>query len=338
MGGVTDDGMAGGGPMMGSNSAFDFQQHSEPVVRMAEGGDTKYTQYTPEEINNYIAQNNLGWQGIAEAEKKFNADPAAVEAAQQSLARDPYKYYTPTDIADYITANKLDDAGIAAAEKKFNADPQAVADIMGRAKSYAQSPSSGVNTKGLEALAKYFYPELYFANVAEDVASGRLGLNTLTNLASGITGGISSGLGGIGRALGFAEGGVARYADGGPSDTALAAYQAGDYAGAAKALSDAGMSAQDVVSKYNLSPTEAATVAQNLGYTGNLSNLTYGGAPAAGISAAVPSASISDPALAAYQAGNYAGAAKALSGMSAQDVVNKYNLSPAQAEIGRAHV
>ena len=151
-----------------------------------------------------------------------------------------------------------------------------VADVMGRAKSYAQSPSSGVNTKGLEALAKYFYPELYFANVAEDVASGRLGLNTLTNLASGITGGISSGLGGIGRALGFADGGVARYADGGPSDAALTAYQAGDYAGAAKALSDAGMSAQDVVSKYNLSPTEAATVAQNLGYKGDLSGLTYG--------------------------------------------------------------
>jgi hypothetical protein len=40
MGGITDDGMAGGGPMMGSGSAFDFQQHSEPVVRMADGGLT----------------------------------------------------------------------------------------------------------------------------------------------------------------------------------------------------------------------------------------------------------------------------------------------------------
>ena len=89
---------------------------------------------------------------------------------------------------------------------------------------------------------------------------------------------ISGGFSGISNALHLADGGVARYADGGPSDTALAAYQAGDYAGAAKALSDAGMSAQDVVSKYNLSPTQAATVAQNLGYTGDLSGLNYGSA------------------------------------------------------------
>jgi len=56
---------------------------------------------------------------------------------------------------------------------------------------------------------------------------------------------------------------------------ALAAYQAGNYAQAAQDLGALGMSAQDVVSQYGLSPTDAATVASNLGYTGDLSNLTY---------------------------------------------------------------
>ena len=62
-------------------------------------------------------------------------------------------------------------------------------------------------------------------------------------------------------------------------DAALAAYQAGDYAGASKALADAGMSAQDVVSKYGLSAADAANVAKNLGYTGDLSGLNYGTQP-----------------------------------------------------------
>ena len=86
----------------------------------------------------------------------------------------------------------------------------------------------------------------------------------------------------------MAEGGIAHFdgsegsvvtSDAPAPDAALAAYQAGDYAGASKALADAGMSAQDVVSKYGLSAADAATVAQNLGYTGNMSGLNYG-APA----------------------------------------------------------
>jgi hypothetical protein len=84
---------------------------------------------------------------------------------------------------------------------------------------------------------------------------------------------------------GMANGGVARYAGatdgsvvsgGGGGDAALAAYQAGDYAGASKALADAGMSAQDVVTQYHLDPTQAAQVASNLGYTGDISGLNYG--------------------------------------------------------------
>jgi hypothetical protein len=59
------------------------------------------------------------------------------------------------------------------------------------------------------------------------------------------------------------------------TDNALAAYQAGNYGEASRLLGEAGMSAQDVVSKYGLSQADAATVAQNLGYTGNLSGLQY---------------------------------------------------------------
>ena len=72
----------------------------------------------------------------------------------------------------------------------------------------------------------------------------------------------------------MASGGIAHFADGG--DAALAAYQAGDYGKAAEILGSSGMNAQDVVSKYGLSAADAATVAQNLGYTGNMSGLNYG--------------------------------------------------------------
>jgi len=81
----------------------------------------------------------------------------------------------------------------------------------------------------------------------------------------------------------MARGGIAHFEGGGNTadvgsgggDAALAAYQAGDYATANRLLGEAGMSAQDVVSKYGLSQADAATVAQNLGYTGNLSGLQY---------------------------------------------------------------
>jgi hypothetical protein len=73
----------------------------------------------------------------------------------------------------------------------------------------------------------------------------------------------------------YANGGMA---DGGPADdAALSAYQAGDYAGANKALQTAGMTAQGVVDKYGLNAAEAAQVAKNLGYeNANLSGLHYG--------------------------------------------------------------
>ena len=64
------------------------------------------------------------------------------------------------------------------------------------------------------------------------------------------------------------------------TDNALAAYQAGNYGEASRLLGEAGMGAQDVVNKYGLSQADAATVAQNLGYAGDMSGIQYA-APAA---------------------------------------------------------
>ena len=72
----------------------------------------------------------------------------------------------------------------------------------------------------------------------------------------------------------MASGGIVALAAGG--DAALAAYQAGDYATASRLLGEAGMSAQDVVSKYGLDQAQAADVAKNLAYTGDMSGIQYG--------------------------------------------------------------
>jgi hypothetical protein len=72
----------------------------------------------------------------------------------------------------------------------------------------------------------------------------------------------------------MASGGIVALSKGG--DAALAAYQAGDYATANRLLGEAGMSAQDVVSKYNLDTAQAADVARNLGYAGDMGGIQYG--------------------------------------------------------------
>ena len=72
---------------------------------------------------------------------------------------------------------------------------------------------------------------------------------------------------------GYNTGGIVALAGGG--DAALEAYQAGDYGKASQLLAEAGMGAQDVVSKYGLSQADAANVAQNLGYTGDMSGIQY---------------------------------------------------------------
>ena len=70
----------------------------------------------------------------------------------------------------------------------------------------------------------------------------------------------------------MAEGGIAGYAGG---DLIREAYEKGDYATTSRLLGEAGMGAQDVVSKYGLSQADAAAVAQNLGYKGDMSGIQY---------------------------------------------------------------
>jgi hypothetical protein len=83
----------------------------------------------------------------------------------------------------------------------------------------------------------------------------------------------------------LARGGVPRYdgKDGSVvgGDAALTAYQEGRYEDASKLLADAGMNAQDVVSKYGLSQADAAAVAKNLGYAGDMSGIQYAAPPVA---------------------------------------------------------
>jgi len=74
------------------------------------------------------------------------------------------------------------------------------------------------------------------------------------------------------------------------NDDILNAYLSGNYAQAGQLIGDAGMSAQDVISKYNLNQNQATDVAKNLGYTGNLSGLSYLEQPKAQMSNVVTSA------------------------------------------------
>jgi hypothetical protein len=107
-----------------------------------------------------------------------------------------------------------------------------------------------------------------------------------------------------------------------PTDAILAAYQAGDFTKAQQLINQQHLNPQDIVTKYGLSPTDAVTVAKNLGYTGDLSSLNYG--------AAMPK----DPVLAAYQAGNYGLANQFINKaqLTPQDIVNQYGLGQTDAQ------
>lgn len=73
-------------------------------------------------------------------------------------------------------------------------------------------------------------------------------------------------------------------------DKILDAYLSGNYDEANRLIGAAGMSAQDVVSKYNLNQQQATDVAKNLGYTGNLGGLSYIEQPKAQMSNLITSA------------------------------------------------
>jgi hypothetical protein len=95
----------------------------------------------------------------------------------------------------------------------------------------------------------------------------------------------------------MAGGGIVALAAGG--DAALAAYQSGNYGEASRLLAEAGMSAQDVVSKYGLSQADAAAVAKNLGYAGDMSGIQYAAAPPPVVQAATATAPVTQATTAA---------------------------------------
>jgi hypothetical protein len=59
------------------------------------------------------------------------------------------------------------------------------------------------------------------------------------------------------------------------TDPITAAYQAGNYTLAQSLINQQHLTPQDVVTKYGLSQGDAATVAKNLGFTGDMSGVTY---------------------------------------------------------------
>jgi hypothetical protein len=59
------------------------------------------------------------------------------------------------------------------------------------------------------------------------------------------------------------------------TDPIMAAYQAGNYTLAQQLINQQHLTPQDVVTKYGLSQADAATVAKNLGFTGNMSGVNY---------------------------------------------------------------
>jgi len=223
---------------------------------------------------------NLGQAGVVDA-----ASTQAVSAAQQAAAgaveaASPFdKMSRGFDVAkanpsSLLTKDNFKYLGAAAApilaDQAVKSNLPTTATKLGMIRPYSYDPYGGTYTAGTP----------YEAQVKKVAGGGLMGMND---------GGYSPGqLDFTQRSepvVRMAKGGVAHFAAGG--DAALAAYQAGNYGEASRLLAEAGMSAQDVVSKYGLSQADAATVAQNLGYTGDMSGLQYA-APPPVVQAAAP--------------------------------------------------
>jgi hypothetical protein len=102
---------ADGGMMMDNTNPYNLQYRNEPVVRMADGGTAHFdegghTSYTPEQINNYFAQNPNA--DVGAAIKEYNADPAAVLAQRASANATPN---TVTDLYSTVLGRAPDAGG-----------------------------------------------------------------------------------------------------------------------------------------------------------------------------------------------------------------------------------
>ena len=194
MAGYEDDeeGMATGG--MGG--MFNFAQKSEPVVRMAEGGDVQrfaigdlvkadidkaYASGDYGKVNELAQANKITAEDVASTYKGFDTSGLAglginlftPPAAQTQAAAAPtYTQYTPEQIGSYLTTNPT--ADIAAATKTTNADPAAVnAYLASIADPFRGSTDTtgGSGVLGIynQMLAQGIDPtELYKAEIAND--------------------------------------------------------------------------------------------------------------------------------------------------------------------------
>jgi len=170
--------------------------------------------------------------------------------------------YTPQQIADYISQNNLSGDSLAAAEQQFGVTPEQVSYAQAQAAPQSLPPDvvqidpSAVNNQPTPQPTP---DRMYYTDDSGNYNDSSGNFIDVSNTP------------GPNNIVGGGEGFKAPAS----IDAALAAYQAGDYGQAAQLLGASGMSAQDVVSKYGLSAADAANVAQNLGYTGDMSNINY---------------------------------------------------------------
>jgi len=180
-----------------------------------------YTNYTADDINKYIIQNRLDQTGIEAAEKQFNADPAAVLAAQQSGVNKWYKENpnaTPQEVVDTVKFFGGLNSGLTAAlSQHYGLTPEEIRanykQLTAPAPAPAPVPIQGGGNRdkdklinaGLGAAASHFIPGFDYVSGANNLISGNYGA-AAKDIISGFTGGISG-------LLGFAEGGEVKHFD-----------------------------------------------------------------------------------------------------------------------------
>jgi hypothetical protein len=105
-------GMATGGPMMGQNNTLDFAEQSEPVVRMADGGETDPTQLPRSQITapQLAAQESIvnnQQQGALNAVNQGIAAGLTPEQIASSINSTYGKNFGAQNILDFAAANNI---------------------------------------------------------------------------------------------------------------------------------------------------------------------------------------------------------------------------------------
>jgi len=252
--------MAGMGAYGGAGLAEGFMGAGVGAAQQGAMGSLSADQIASEMANTELTKQGVLNQAAADATKSALADPGSTfSAGLKSAAANPL---------DFAKANFKP---LAAAAGPIMADmmvPTTTKMPTNTNPAYIRQYVTGDRPQAPRALTPVLATEFGSRNFSDAYGSPMA------------TGGI----------VALARGGVPRYdgKDGSVvgGDAALAAYQAGNYGEASRLLGEAGMNAQDVVSKYGLSQADAATVAQNLGYKGDMSGIQYTAPPTAQTTAA----------------------------------------------------